>query len=201
MVVSKDGEQVYEVVLVVESTANLVPYFEILMKSYVIPTLEWVCFIMLYIFWKKGQPFFVLICSKACVCVRACKHTGWQACRYTQSHILSHTHTHTHTHTCTHTHTHTHTYMYVILYIYIYMNTHTQPCAHACLCTEKEHITFHKSRYISWNMGSTGAFGEVNWNKNVLKLTARLLLDQLRLLENKSTLLSLESQKPPGLRG
>ena len=40
MVVSKDGEHVYEVVLAVESTANLVPYFDILMKTYIIPTLE-----------------------------------------------------------------------------------------------------------------------------------------------------------------
>ena len=40
MVVSKDAEQVYEVVLVVENTANLVPYFDVLMKSYIVPTLE-----------------------------------------------------------------------------------------------------------------------------------------------------------------
>jgi hypothetical protein len=40
MVVPKEGEQVYDAVIVVENTANLVPYFDVLMKSYIIPTLE-----------------------------------------------------------------------------------------------------------------------------------------------------------------
>ncbi|KAK7487832.1 hypothetical protein BaRGS_00020879 [Batillaria attramentaria] len=42
MVVAKDAEPspVYDVVFVVEKTANLVPYFDVLMKSYILPTLE-----------------------------------------------------------------------------------------------------------------------------------------------------------------
>lgn len=40
--VAKDADPspVYDVVFVVEKTANLVPYFDLLMKSYVQPTLE-----------------------------------------------------------------------------------------------------------------------------------------------------------------
>ncbi|KAL8560082.1 hypothetical protein ACOMHN_041551 [Nucella lapillus] len=50
MVVPKDESfvsEVYEVVFVVEDTANLVPYFDVLMKSYIKPTLE---------FFNNGPP-------------------------------------------------------------------------------------------------------------------------------------------------
>ena len=43
--IPKDGD-VFEVVLVVEDTANISPYFDTLMKSYIIPSLEYVYYLL-----------------------------------------------------------------------------------------------------------------------------------------------------------